>query len=84
MKPGELRSRFWRHAARTLVAAGVALGLAAIVGDRTGLGWVVGPAASGALGALLSAFALLANLPPVTEEAVTNIASVQGDSADTG
>jgi hypothetical protein len=50
-----------------LAAPGVALGAAAIIGDWTGFGWVSGPAAIGALGALLLAFALFTNPPAATD-----------------
>ena len=67
MKPGRRRSRFGRRAARTLAASGVALGAAAVIGGWAGFGWVSGPAAIGALGAVLLAFALFSNLPTATE-----------------
>ncbi len=68
MKPGSKRHRLWRYAARSLAASGVALGAAAIIGNWTGFGWVSGPAAIGALAAVLLAFALFTNLPAATDE----------------
>ena len=47
--------------------SGVALGAVVIVADWTGFGWVSGPAAIGAIGAALLAFALFSNLPTATE-----------------
>ena len=68
MKPGSGRPRFWRHAARFLAVLGVALAGVAIVGDQTGFGWISGPAAIGAISAMLLAFATFTNLPAATAE----------------
>ena len=61
------RRGFRRHAARTLAVSGVALAGASIIGDRTGFGWISGPAAVGSLGALLLSFALFSDLPAASE-----------------
>ncbi len=66
MKPGSRRLRLWRRAARALVASGVVLGAVAIIGDSSGFGWVSGPDAIGAIGAILLAFAAF-NLPAATD-----------------
>ena len=66
MRRGSGRPRFRRHAARTLAVSGVALGVAAIACDWTGFGWLSGPAAITAIGAVLLAFAAF-NLPTATE-----------------
>ena len=77
MRPGRRRSRFWRHAARTLAASGVAIGLVAIVGDWIGFGWASGLAAIGAVGALLLSFALSSDLPAAKEgDDWTNVPNV--------
>lgn len=67
MKHTRWHARFWRRAARISALSGVALGAVAIIADWTGLGWVSGPAAIGAVGAALLAFALFSNLPTATE-----------------
>ena len=46
---------------------GVALGATTIVSGWTGFDWVAGPAAIGAIGAVLLAFASSANLPTATD-----------------
>ena len=62
---GRPRSR--RYAVRTLTVCGVALAGVALVGDWTGFGWIPGPAAIGAIGAVLLAF-VLSKLPAATDE----------------
>ncbi len=71
VRPGNRRLRFWRHVTRTLVASGVALGAAAIIGEWSGFSWVSGPAAIGALGALVLAF-VVASLPAATDPPLTH------------
>ena len=66
MRPGGKRPRFWRHAARFLAVSGVALASLAIIGDQAGFGLISGPAAIGALGAMLLAFATFTSLPAAT------------------
>ncbi len=81
MRPGRRRSHLWRRAARTLAASGVTLGAAAMIADWTGSGWLSGPAAIGAIGALLLAFALFPNLPAAAGgDDWTNVPDASGNT----
>lgn len=74
-------SRLRRRAPRVLVVFGVLLAAVAIVGDWTGFGWISGPAAIGAIGAALLAFALFSSLPAATGgDAGDQVPNVSGNT----
>ena len=79
MKPE--RRRFGRRPARFLAGAGVALAGVALAGDWTGFGWVSGPAALGAIGSWLLAFAFFSSLPSAAGgDDWTNTPNVSGNT----
>ena len=59
--------RFRRCAVRIAVVSSATLAGLAIIGDWAGFGWVSGPAAIGAIGAMFLAF-VLSSLPVATDE----------------
>lgn len=76
------RSRHWRRVPRALAVVDVSLAGVAIVGGWIGFGWRSGPAAIGAVGALLLAFAAFTGLPAATDGDVGKHVPVPTGSPD--